>query len=366
LLEPASLDREELALEPAMKTYLDDAIGETRLVRVDDQGRLAALQIERWSERGRAALLGEVYLARVAKVEPRLGGAFVDLGVDPPGFLPFKQGRTPEGLHEGARIKVEVAAEAASGKGPRLRRLPDAAESGAFPRLVSSPAPLAEQIAEVRGPEARRVADQAVDAALAREVPLDGGGSIAVEPTRGLVAIDVDAGARASDTPARLARAINLAAVEVVARHVGLRSLSGVIVVDLMRMSEREDRDLMRERMKAMLATAGVRAEVSGPSRLGLLEIAVERRRRAVHEILLEGSGACMAETTALAALRRLEDEGVADRGARLELLAPGAAFAWLEGEGARIGWREGLTTRLGARFRVSAHASDAIEVRRI
>jgi Ribonuclease G/E len=348
-----------------MKTYLDDAVGETRLVRVDDEGRACGLEIERWSERGRIARLGDVYLARISKVEPRLGGAFVELGLGSHGFLPFKQGRAPAGLHEGARVKAEVAGEAAPGKGPRLRRLPDAAETGDFPRLISTPPPLAERAGDaLRGPEARRIADQAMEAALAGEVALQGGGSIAIEPTRGLVAVDVDAGARAAAAPAQLARAANLAAVEAVARHAGLRSLSGVIVVDLLRMPSREDREAVRDRMKAALGSLGVKAEVGGVSRLGLLEIAVERRRRAIHEIALDAGGRPTAETVALPALRRLEDEAAADRGARLELTAPAAALAWLEGEGAGIGWRQALTQRIGARFRVSAHDRDSTEVR--
>jgi Ribonuclease G/E len=203
-----------------------------------------------------------------------------------------------------------------------------------------------------------------MEAALAREIALQGGGSIAIEPTRALIAVDVDAGARPGDSPMRLARATNLAAVEAVARHIALRALSGVIVIDLLRMPAREERDAIRQRMNEALAATGVRAEVGGVSRLGLLEIAVERRRRAVHEIALDAEGAPTAETLALTALRRLEDEGLADRGARLELLAPAKAMAWLEGEGAGIGWREALTRRIGARFTVSAHDRDAIEVR--
>jgi Ribonuclease G/E len=334
--------------------YLDEAVGETRLVRTDKAGRLAELVIERESERGTLARLGEVHLARIARIEPRLAGAFVDLGVGPDGFLPFRRGKTPAGLHEGARIKVEVAAEAAPGKGPRLRRLPDAAESGRAPRLVSEPPPLGQQAGDaIRGPEARRIADEAQEASLTREVALAGGGVIAIETTRALTAIDVDAGAREARTQARLARAVNLAAIEAAARHVGLRALSGLVVIDLLHSGAREDRDAARERMVARLAAAGVKADVGAVSRFGLLELAVERRRRAIHEIALGSDGSPSPETVALMALRRLEDEAIADRGARLVLTAPSAAAAWLES--GRIAWREALTARIGARFTLEA-----------
>jgi Ribonuclease G/E len=348
-----------------MTVYLDASVGETRLARADKSGRLVELRIERDSERGRIARAGEVHLARIARIEPRLGGAFVDLGVGPDGFLPFRQAKTPAGLHEGSRVKVEVAAEAAPGKGPRLRRLPDAAETGRAPRLVSEPPPLAEEADAVRGAEARRVADQAQEAALAREVALEGGGAIAIEATRALVAIDVDAGAREARTQARLARATNLAALEAVARHIALRGLSGLVVVDLLHMATKDDREAARARLAERLEALGVKADLGAVSRFGLLELAVERRRRALHEFLLGPDGAPTAETVALTALRRLEDEAAADRGAQLVLSAPPAVAAWLE-SGA-IGWREALAGRIGARFTLEVRAdvgADDIAVR--
>jgi Ribonuclease G/E len=349
-----------------MTACLDDAVGETRLVRLDAEGRPFELRIERASERGRLARAGEIYLGRVRRIEAKFGGAFVDLGVGPEGFLPFRQGRMPAGLHEGARVKVEIAAEAAPDKGPRLRRLPDAAEVGDAPIRIAAPPPLAELEEDaLRGPEARRIADAAEDAALMREIALEGGGAITIEATRALTAIDVDAGARESSAPTRLARAVNLAAIDAAARHISLRALSGLIVIDLLDLRAREDRDAMRERMIAALRASGVKAEVGLVSRLGLLELAVERRRRSVREVVCDSTGEPTDESIALAALRRLEDEAVADRGARLVLRAPAAAAAWLEAD--TIGWREALTARIGARFAIEAQEnprSRAIEVR--
>lgn len=345
-------------------TYLDEAIGETRLVTVDAEGRFAALAVERWSERGRLARLGEIYLGRVARIEARLGGAFVDLGLGPEGFLRFRGGKTPVGVHEGSRVKVEIAAEAAPGKGPRLRRLPDAAETGDFPRRLSEVSSLAANA--IKGPEARRIADEALDAALAREIALAGGGSIAIEPTRALTAIDVDSGNRTADQPGRLARSTNLAAVDAVARHIALRALSGLIVIDLLHTEAREDRDAVRERLAAQLSFLGLRGEVGGVSRFGLLELAVERRRRPLHEIMLEDRRLTV-ESVALIGLRRLEDEALADRAARLLLQAPAPVVAWLEGEGAAMGWESALTGRLGQRFQIEPWADqtrEGVEVR--
>lgn len=346
--------------------YLDESVGETRLVLLDEVGRPSALRFERTSMRGRVAAAGEIYYGRLVSMEERLGGAFVDLGVGPEGLLPFKDGKIPAGLHEGAAVKVEVAAEAAPGKGPRLRRLPDATEKGDAPRLISAPPRLAAEFPRaVRGPDARRAVDASVELALALQVAIAGGGSIAIEQTRALVAIDVDSGARAAPTPDLLSRATNEAAIDAAARHIGLRSLSGIVVIDLMTIHQRTDRDVLRARMVAQLKRVGVKAEVGLISRLGLLEVAVARRRQSINELMLDPlSGEPTTETTALDALRRLEDEAIADRGARLKLMAPPDAVAWLEGdEGRAIDWRRALSDRIGARFELAVHPRGQIEV---
>src|SRR5205823_3914164 len=63
--------------------------------------------------------------------------------------------------------------------------------------------------------------------------PLPGGGALAVEPTRALTAIDVDLGDRKGADAKRLTRAANLAAIELAARLLRLKSLGGIVVIDL-------------------------------------------------------------------------------------------------------------------------------------
>lgn len=57
---------------------------ENRAALLED-GKLSLLWVERAEDR---SLVGNVYLGRVARVEPAIGAAFVDLGLDRPGFLP--------------------------------------------------------------------------------------------------------------------------------------------------------------------------------------------------------------------------------------------------------------------------------------
>ncbi len=68
------------------------------------------------------------------------------------------------------------------------------------------------------------------------EVPLPAGGSIVIEPTRALTAIDVNAGA-ASD-PVQ----VNRQAARAIARQLRLRNIGGIVVVDFISMKRRDAR----------------------------------------------------------------------------------------------------------------------------
>src|SRR5262245_29692396 len=105
--------------------WVDGAIGETREALVED-GRVVALRVVRSSDEGRRARWGEVYAARVTRVDKRRRGAFVELGLkEEQGFLPLdSDGRAQRGrvaATEGARVVVEVTREGARGKSPVLR-----------------------------------------------------------------------------------------------------------------------------------------------------------------------------------------------------------------------------------------------------
>ncbi|MCG8443208.1 MAG: ribonuclease E/G [Caulobacterales bacterium] len=348
------------------RLFIDAAIGETRAL-LTVAGRPHRLAVARWSEAGRRAERGEERVGRVRRVAEGLGGAFLDIGCGPDGFLPFRDGRRASDVREGAGLRVEVRAEAQAGKGPLLRRLPGAPAPGTTPGLLSVAPPAWERPAfaadgeAVVGAPAREAVDEAVTEALSREVPLPGGGSLAIEPTRALVAIDVDAGARpAREGPARLAFETNLAAAGEAARQLQLRSLAGLVAIDFLHMTSRPRRHEVQAALAAALADAEGRADVAPLSRFCVGEASLERGARPLHEALQDAEGAPSPETVALEALRALEREGAADRGARLTLRVAPEVAEWLEAD--HIDWRGLLAERLGARFAAEAVAGAARE----
>lgn len=105
--------------------------GRTRTALIED-GRLAELFVDDGNAPG---LLGNIYLGRVEKVVHSLNAAFVDLGLERPGFLALAEvrpagmrGKTGEGiwehLCEGDRVVVQVIREPLEDKGPKLTARP--------------------------------------------------------------------------------------------------------------------------------------------------------------------------------------------------------------------------------------------------
>ena len=324
--------------------YLDRAPGERRGVVLLD-GRPERLFIERTGD-AVVQRLGARGIARVRRIDRGLVSAFLDLGEGLEAILPLTGAAAR--LVEGAAVEIEIAAEARRGKGA-VARLIGAAEGP--PRILSPAPPLIERLAALapgrpieQGPRARDAADEAEDAALAIEHALAGGGSIAIEPTRALTAVDVDLGAARGD-PRQAARRTNLAALAEAARLLRLKSLGGLIVIDLIGASH--DGAALTAALKAAFEPDQPGVSIGPISRFGVLQFTVPRRTRPAMEIICDADGRPSATTAALRLLRGLEREGAADGGARLVgRCAPAAAEA-------AAPYIAELTDRIGPRFEI-------------
>jgi Ribonuclease G/E len=325
------------------RLYLDDGPGETRGVLTLD-GRPERLIIAR-SDDATVQRLGSRLIARVRRIERPLNSAFLDLGDGPDAILNLTG--PAAALIEGAAVEVELTSEARRGKGAVVRLI---SRAEGPPRLLAAGDGVVERLARyapetpITGPEARAMADEAETAALDIEHPLPGGGSIAIEPTRALIAVDVDLGARAGDAR-RAARQVNLTAINEAARLLRLKALSGLIVIDLV--GAGHDGPALAEAAKAAFAPDNPGVSIGPVSRFGLLQLITPHREQPVHERLCDADGRPSAATTALSLLRALEREGRADGGARLigrcspvtaEAAAPYLGF---------------LVDRLGPRFEI-------------
>ena len=226
---------------------IDDAVGETRRLLLDEQGRAFRLHLERWSERGARAVLGEIRWGRIRSRVPGNRGWFVDLGHAPEGVVEPTQAQR---MIEGAMAAFRVKAEAWADKGPLLS-LADVSPKLTAPdrpdlHAAAPSDPFLEGVSvdqTITGAEARTLVDAAIDEASHGVVQLQGGGDIAIDMARGAVVIDVDGGQRKSVGDAeRFAQELNLAAAEAAARQISLRSLGGLVLVDFVGMKQAESR----------------------------------------------------------------------------------------------------------------------------
>lgn len=122
---------------------------------------------------------------------------------------------------------------------------------------------------------------EAMEALTLPRVVLDGGASMMVEPTRALVAVDVNTG---PDTSPAAALKANIAAARDLPRQLRLRGLGGQVVVDFAPMPKR-DRHILDQVLKAAFKTDG-EVNLAGWTTLGLYEMTRKRDRLPLAEVL--------------------------------------------------------------------------------
>lgn len=150
-------------------------------------------------------------------------------------------------------------------------------------------------------------------------VPLKSGGSIVINQTEALVAIDVNSGkATQKGSIEETALLTNLEAVEEVARQLRLRDLGGLIVVDLIDMRDRKNRGDVERAMKTHLKIDKARTKVGRISRFGLLEMSRQRIRPSIEYGSYQPCEHCRGkgqvpstETLGVAFLRKLSLESL-------------------------------------------------------
>jgi ribonuclease G len=122
---------------------------------------------------------------------------------------------------------------------------------------------------------------EALEALNTPRVDLDGGGHMMLEPTRALVAVDVNTG---PDTSPAASLKANIAAARDLPRQLRLRGLGGQVVVDFAPMPKR-DRHILDQVLKAAFKTDG-ESNLAGWTTLGLYELTRKRDRLPLSDLL--------------------------------------------------------------------------------
>ena len=114
------------------------------------------------------------------------------------------------------------------------------------------------------------------------KVALVGGGNMLIEPTRALVAVDVNTG---PDTSPAAALKVNIAAARDLPRQLRLRGLGGQIVVDFAPMPKKE-RAILDQVIRAAFKAEAAETNLAGWTTLGLFELTRKRDRLPITEVL--------------------------------------------------------------------------------
>src|SRR4249919_3360161 len=170
-----------------------------------------------------------------------------------------------------------------------------------------------------------------IETAYSRQVELPAGGSIVIDHTEALVAVDVNSArsTRGGDIETT-AYNTNLEAADEIARQLRLRDLGGLIVIDFIDMESARNQREVEVRMKDALRYDRARVQLGKISRFGLMELSRQRLRPALAESAYIPCPRCHGighirgtESTALHILRILQEEAMKENTAQVVAQVP-------------------------------------------
>lgn len=162
-------------------------------------------------------------------------------------------------------------------------------------------------------------------------VKLPSGGSIVLNQTEALVAIDVNSGkSKTGGSIEETALQTNQEAAEEIARQLRLRDMGGLIVIDFIDMQARKNNTAVEKTLKAHLKEDKARTSVGKISKFGLMEMSRQRLRQSIESSSFEpcphcgGEGYVMAaETLGLSFLRKIRLETMKKESSEITGIVP-------------------------------------------
>ncbi|NLK65494.1 MAG: Rne/Rng family ribonuclease [Tissierellia bacterium] len=131
--------------------------------------------------------------------------------------------------------------------------------------------------------------DNQVKMLFNRKVELENGGSIVIDVTEALTVIDVNSGKyTGSRNMEETALAINLKALEEIARQIKLRNLSGIILIDFIDVKKEESIALITAKAKSLFRNDKTKTNVIGMTKLNIMEITRKRNTENFYNLITD------------------------------------------------------------------------------
>ena len=294
---------------------------------------------------------GAVYLGRITARVPGINAVFVEIGAEAPGVLAIKH---PPSL--GTAVAVVVTVPPRGDKGAELKaadvsiphdaKAPSLLEAAPEPvtawltcydqgiaRIVATPRRETQRLRTLLGADApvedyagdlfaAEGIDEAIEDGLQPVVPLPSGGSVIIEHTAAIVAIDINSG------PADPGLA-NGEAVVAVAAELRRRNIAGHILVDII---PGRRRAAWPRLLAEALSDDPVPARVTGLTPLGMIELTRQRLGLSLAETLCDAGGGLSVASVAYKLLRDAVRLALADKIAGVAVSAAPEVVALLKG----------------------------------
>ncbi len=180
-----------------------------------------------------------------------------------------------------------------------------------------------------------------IETAFQHLVKLPSGGSIVIDPTEALVAIDTNSaratkGADIEET----ALNTNIEAAEEIARQLRLRDVGGLIVIDFIDMSSSRNQRAVESKLRDALEADRARIQLGRISHFGLFEMSRQRLSPSLQETTTEVCPRCRGQgriqdvqSLALTILRVMEEEALKERSRIVRAVVPLNVAAYLLNE---------------------------------
>ncbi|THA01419.1 ribonuclease E [Rodentibacter pneumotropicus] len=180
-----------------------------------------------------------------------------------------------------------------------------------------------------------------IESAFQREVRLPSGGSIVIDVTEALTAIDINSArsTRGGDIE-ETALNTNLEAADEIARQLRLRDLGGLVVIDFIDMTPIRHQREVENRIRDAVRQDRARIQISRISRFGLLEMSRQRLSPSLgessHHICprCQGTGKVRDnESLSLSILRLIEEEALKENTKQVHTIVPVQIASYLLNE---------------------------------
>ncbi len=180
-----------------------------------------------------------------------------------------------------------------------------------------------------------------IESAFDRQVRLPSGGSIVIDQTEALTAIDVNSSkaTKGSDIE-ETAFNTNIEAAVEIARQARIRDAGGLIVIDFIDMDSPRHQREVEDRLKDALKLDRARVQVGRISRFGLMEMSRQRLRPSLGEATqitcprCDGHGQIRGvESLSLSTLRLIEEHAMKDNTGQVLVQAPASVVNFLLNE---------------------------------